>query len=221
MHVPCPPRALDYLSQKDKKMAAAIARIGVVRRARNPDAFSALIFAIIGQQISATAAKTVRDRLQNLCPVAPNDLLRAGAPALQSVGIGPKKTAWILEIAQRARDGRLDLDGLDKQDDAELIKTLTALPGVGVWSAQMLMIFSLGRMNVLSYNDFAILRGLRALYRHKRIDRRLFAKYQKRYAPYGTVASLYLWEIANGALGLDDPAKNQNGAPARAVKKTP
>ena len=86
-------------------------------------------------------------------------------------------------------------------------RQLARLPGVGVWTAEMLMTFSLQRPDVISYGDLAIQRGLRMLYRHRRVDRKLFDKYRRRYAPHATVASLYLWAVAGGAVpGLTDPA---------------
>lgn len=99
---------------------------------------------------------------------------------------------------------------------------LSRLPGVGVWTAEMLMTFSLQRPNVMSYGDLAIQRGLRMLYRHRAIDRDRFEKYRRRYAPYATVASLYLWAVAGGAVaGLSDPAsgKKRPQAAAAAAKR--
>jgi DNA-3-methyladenine glycosylase II len=84
--------------------------------------------------------------------------------------------------------------------DAEVKVTLSALKGIGVWTAEMLMTFCLGRSDVVSHGDLAIQRGMRMLYHHREIDRKLFDKYVRRYSPYGTVASLYLWAIAGGAI---------------------
>ena len=84
--------------------------------------------------------------------------------------------------------------------DADLICKLSELKGIGVWTAEMLMIFCLQRPDVMSYGDLAIHRGLRMLYHHSRIDRKLFDKYARRFSPYGAVASLYLWAIAGGAI---------------------
>jgi DNA-3-methyladenine glycosylase II len=80
--------------------------------------------------------------------------------------------------------------------DDELCARLIQLKGIGIWTAEMLMIFSLQRPNILSWNDLAILRGLCRLYHHRKITPKLFAKYKKRYSPYASVASLYLWAIA-------------------------
>ncbi len=84
--------------------------------------------------------------------------------------------------------------------DEQAIKVLSSLKGVGVWTAEMLLLFCLQRPDILSFGDFAIHRGLRMVYHHRRIDRRLFEKYRRRFSPYGSVASLYLWAVSSGAI---------------------
>ena len=92
-------------------------------------------------------------------------------------------------------------------DDAQAIAALTALRGVGVWTAEMLLLFCLQRPDVFSYGDFAIRRGLRMLYRHRELDRERFERYRRRFSPHGSVASLYIWAVACGEVeGLTDPA---------------
>ena len=87
---------------------------------------------------------------------------------------------------------------LEEKDD--LIKYLTTLKGVGVWTAEMILLFCLQRPNVFSFDDLAIQRGLRMVYHHRKIDRKLFEKYKRRFTPYCSVASLYLWAVSNGAI---------------------
>ena len=84
--------------------------------------------------------------------------------------------------------------------DAEVCRELTKLKGVGPWTAEMMLIFSLQRPDVVSYGDLAIQRGMRMLYRHRQLTPELFERYRRRYSPYGTVASLYLWATAGGAM---------------------
>ena len=97
-------------------------------------------------------------------------------------------------------------------EDAEVCRRLSALRGIGVWTAEMLLLFSLQRPDILSYDDLAIRRGLRMLYRHKEMPRERFERYRRRFSPYGSLASLYLWAIAGGALPqLDDPAERGKG----------
>ena len=107
------------------------------------------------------------------------------------------------------RSGRTDLHALAQLDDEALCHALSQFRGIGVWTAEMLMLFSLQRPDIVSYGDLAILRGMRMLYRHRAITPQLFARYRRRYSPYGSTASLYLWAIAGGALPeLTDPGRS-------------
>lgn len=117
-----------------------------------------------------------------------------------------KKADYILDFAEKVQGRTFDIEGLDRLTDTEVIKELSALKGIGVWTAEMIMTFCMQRPDVVSFGDLAIHRGMRMLYRHRKIDRAKFERYRKRYSPYGTVASLYLWAIAGGAIPeLTDP----------------
>ena len=97
------------------------------------------------------------------------------------------------------------MDGIWQKSDADAIRELTALKGIGVWTAEMILLFCMQRPDVFSYDDLAIQRGLRMVYHHRRIDRKLFEKYRRRFSPYCSVASLYLWAVAGGAVeGMRD-----------------
>ena len=100
-------------------------------------------------------------------------------------------------------------------DDAEAIAALSSLEGVGVWTAEMLLLFCLDRPDILSYGDLAIHRGMRMVYHHRKVTREMFERYRRRYSPYGSVASLYLWAAAGGEVpGLKDYAPKKK-APAK------
>ena len=199
---------MGYLKERDKILAAAIDSIGLIRREVDPDLFSALVNSIVGQQISTKAHITVWQRMKSaLGEITPQTVLACTEASLQSCGITFKKASWIRAIAEKAADGRLDINGLRTKPDAEVCKKLVRLDGVGVWTAEMLMLFSMQRPDIVSYGDLAILRGMRMLYHHRKITRALFEKYRRRYSPYGSVASLYLWAIAGGAIeGMKDYA---------------
>ena len=98
------------------------------------------------------------------------------------------------------QNGAFDLAHIGQKPDDEVIQELRQLKGIGVWTAEMILLFCLQRPNVFSFDDLAIQRGLRMLYHHRRIDRKLFEKYRRRFSPCCSVASLYLWAIAGGAL---------------------
>jgi 3-methyladenine DNA glycosylase/8-oxoguanine DNA glycosylase len=191
-------KEIDYLHRKDKKLGAAIDHIGMIQRKVNPDVFSALIRSVVAQQISTKAALTVENRLCTLLSgqVIPETIVSAGLDAIQSCGISYRKAGYILHIADAALTGKVDFTTLYELPDAEIVKQLTTLTGVGVWTVEMLLIFSLCRPDVVSYGDLAIRRGMMKLYGKKQLTKEDFFKYRKRYSPFGSVASLYLWELS-------------------------
>lgn len=210
-----------HLKAKDKALAKVIEDVGHVRREVIPDIFMALIHSIIGQQISTKAHITVWERAQSMfAPMTPEHIASIPVETLQTCGISTRKAQYINDIAVNVVNGKLDLVELQTMDDDAVCRRLSELRGLGVWTAEMLMTFSMQRKNVLSWGDFAIQRGLRMLYRHRQITPALFAKYKKRYSPYASIASIYLWALAGGACeGYSDPAA-KTVAQKNATQKT-
>ncbi len=201
----------NYLKNKDKRLGEAIEKIGILKRPIDTDVFTAIIRAILGQQVSRQARETVfgrmRDELTIISAVKLNNLT---IEEIQAFGTTFKKAEYMKEFAEKVCTGEVNLDELHKFTDAEIIEKLCALKGIGVWTAEMLLASALQRGDVFSYGDIAIHRGLRMLYRHKDVTKEMFERYRKRYSPYGTTASVYLWAIAAGAiLELDDPKSNK------------
>lgn len=156
-----------HLKKCDKILGAAIDVIGPIERTTNHDLFSALINAIVGQQISSKARATVWQRMCGLLgEITPQAILAYAETELQSCGITFKKATYIRDIAERVADGRLDIEALRSKPDREVCAELMKLDGVGIWTAEMLMLFSMERPDILSYSDLAILRGMRILYSH-------------------------------------------------------
>lgn len=199
---------LSYLRQKDKRLCAVIDRIGHIDRTVDTDLFSSVVHHIVGQQISAKAQATVWGRMQDaLGEVNAETILAAGVPKLQSLGMTFRKAEYITDFADKIRSGAFNLESVKYMSDADAIRALSSLKGIGVWTAEMILLFCLQRPNVFSYDDLAIQRGLRMVYHHRKIDRKLFEKYHRRFSPYCSVASLYLWEVSGGAIpGMRDYA---------------
>ena len=198
----------DYLTKKDKRLGDIIARVGPVEREVDPDLFSAVVHHIIGQQISTRAQLTVWSRMRDtLGTVNAETILAAGVPKLQSLGMTFRKAEYITDFAEKVRAGAFDPAAVAAMPDAEAIAALSSLRGVGVWTAEMILLFCLQRPDIFSFDDLAIRRGLRMVYRHRTITRALFEKYRRRFSPCGSVASLYLWAVSGGAIPeLTDPA---------------
>ena len=199
---------LEHLRKRDKRMREAVDRIGHIDRAVDADIFSAVVHHIAGQQISTKAQETIWQRMRDaMGEVNAETILAAGVPRLQALGMTFRKAEYITDFAKRVRDGEFDPESVWDMTDGEATAALSALKGIGVWTAEMILLFCMQRPDVFSYGDLAIRRGLRMLYRHRDISRELFEKYRRRFSPYGSTASLYLWAISGGALPeLSDPA---------------
>ena len=197
----------EYLKKKDKKLGEVIDKIGNIKRKVDHDLFSSIVHHIIGQQISSKAQETIWKRLNdNLSKIDADSILALGEEKIQSFGISSRKTEYIFDFANKIKNNEFDLESIWQKNDEEVIKELSSLKGIGEWTAQMLLLFCMERKNIFSYDDVAIQRGLRMLYRHKKITKPLFEKYKRRYSPYCSIASLYLWEVAQGKIeGLKDP----------------
>ena len=135
-------KELDFLRQKDKRLAEVIDRIGPVRRTVDTDLFSAVVHHIIGQQISTKAQATIWQRMCDaLGTVHAKTVLGAGVEGLQALGISGKKAEYITDFAQKVLDGSFDIEAVWSMPDDEAIKALSSLNGIGVWTAEMILLF--------------------------------------------------------------------------------
>ena len=190
-----------YLSARDERMAAVIAQAGHIEREVDTDLFSAVVHHIVGQQISTKAQATIWQRMQDaLVKVNAETILAAGIPKLQALGMTFRKAEYITDFAEKVHTGAFDLAAVERMSDEDAIEALRALKGIGVWTAEMILLFCMQRPDIFSYDDLAIQRGLRMVYHHREIDRALFEKYRRRFSPYCSVASLYLWAVSGGAI---------------------
>lgn len=199
---------IEYLKKKDRKLAEVIDKVGYVEREIDPDLFSAVVHHIVGQQISTKAQQTIWQRMRDdYGQVTPETIGNAEVSQLQSFGITFRKAEYIKDFAKKVLDGTFDLIQVEQMSDQDAIAALSGLKGIGVWTAEMILLFCLQRPNIFSYGDLAILRGMRMVYHHRKIDRELFEKYRRRLSPYCSVASLYFWAVAGGAIeGMRDYA---------------
>lgn len=191
----------EYLKKKDKILGQIIDQIGHIEREVRPDLFSAVVYSIIGQQISTKAHNTIWLKMQmELGEINTESILAAGRDRLQQFGTTYHKVDYILDFARKVKSGAVNLNHLSQLPDEELIAELSQLKGIGVWTSEMILLFCLQRPDVFSYGDLAILRGIRMAYHHKEISRERFQKYRQRFSPYCSVACLYFWAVAGGAI---------------------
>lgn len=208
MHFEYGEEEISYLKSKDAKLAEVIDTLGFVEREIDTDLFSAVVHHIIGQQISTKAQATIWQRMQDaLGQVNAETILSAGVSNLQALGISFRKAEYITDFARKVHTGEFDIEAVSQMSDTDAISALSSLKGIGVWTAEMILLFCMQRPDIFSYDDLAIQRGLRMVYHHRRIDRKLFEKYRRRFSPYCSVASLYLWAVSGGAIpGMRDYA---------------
>lgn len=194
-------KEITYLRQNDKRLAEVIDKIGMIERRVDGDLFSSVVHHIIGQQISTKAQATIWQRINDVFGTVNADtVLNAGTEYLQSLGMTFKKAGYITDFARKVKSGEFDIDGIWEMTDEEAVRKLSSLNGIGIWTAEMILLFCMQRPDVLSFGDLAIQRGMRMVYHHRKIDRKLFEKYRRRLSPYCSVASLYFWAVAGGAI---------------------
>ena len=180
------------------------------------DLFFGLVQSMVAQQLSVRVADVIFRRLETLLgEITAANLLAAAPEALRGCGLSGRKVEYLRGIAEARQRGTIDFDSLAGKPDAEIVRELVRLKGVGVWTAEMLLIFSLGRPDVLSYGDLGIRRGIMMLNGLAELPEAEFEHFRRRYSPYGTLASLYLWRIKDGGLVVAPAAGAGKGAAAK------
>ena len=178
-------------------MAAIIKRIGPCRIEYGPPEFHSLAEAIVYQQLNGTAALTIFSRFAALAgnPLTPAGILKLTAEQMRSVGLSKQKSSYLRDMAERATAGQLDFSKLHELPDEEVIKHLTQVKGVGVWTAQMFLMFTLKRPNILPTGDFGVQMAMKKLYNKRKVPRPAqMEKIAKCWEPYRSIACWYLWK---------------------------
>ena len=187
-----------YLCEKDEKMARLIEKAGHIYRTVNPDLYSCLTDSIVGQQISTAAHNTIRIRIfEKFGTLTPEKVVGIPDDELKSVGISYRKVAYIKDFSQKIVDNQFNAENISKMNDEDAVNRLVSLKGVGKWTAEMMLTFSMCRPDVLSYGDLAIRRGIMKLYGLEELSEAEFHNLTDKFSPYRTTAALYFWHYAN------------------------
>jgi DNA-3-methyladenine glycosylase II len=204
------PKAVGTLRAADEVMARLIDEHGaLVRRdlkqERPGDAYGALLRSIVGQQLSTKAARTIYGRMLELFDghaPSPVQLLAANPDDIRAAGLSRPKINYLRDLAQHVEDGELELKRLDDLPDEEVIEQLTAVKGIGEWSAHMFLMFHLGRPDVLPVGDQGIRNAIKTQYRLRKLpDAKRMEKIARAWRPYRTLACLYLWSSLDNKPG--------------------
>ena len=215
-------KARRLLMRRDPILSAAIKRIGPCGMAarQRTDHLSALVGAIVSQQLSTKAAATIFARFVALFPEGqPLEATAINAQsdaALRGVGLSGQKVGYLRDLSARLADGRLALDELETLPDEEVIARLTAVKGFGRWTAEMFLMFRLHRPDVLPAGDLGIVNAIQRLYKlRKRPDAKRILKIGDAWKPYRSVASWYLWQTLR-----NEPLSKAAGSPTRSPRKS-
>ena len=191
-------RALDHLKQADPVLAGVIARVGPMKMPRIPPTFHFVVRAIAFQQLHRNAAKTIFDRLVAAAgdgpALTPQSILKLTPARMRKCGLSRQKLSYIRDLARRTRSGEIDFTQLPRMSDAEIIEHLTRVKGIGVWSAQMFLLFTLRRPDVLPTTDFGIQNAIRKAYGKRKLPKpQHVEKIGRAWHPYCSIACWYLW----------------------------
>ncbi len=200
--------AMRALVQADPVLGQLIEQIGPLEIPLRSDPFVSLVSSIISQQLSVKAAATIWKRVVELCEekISPETIGRFSDEQLRAVGVSMFKIRYIRDLCHHVQEGLLPLDRLDELSDEEVLQALVAVKGIGRWTAEMFLIFSLGRTGILSHGDAGLQRAARWLHQmEEREDGKYTQQHELNWSAYPTAASIYLWEAIN--IGWVDSGK--------------
>ena len=195
-------RGTRHLRRRDPAMRELIKRLGPLdlesrRRGRPADAYGALLRSIVGQQLSTKAARSIYERVTGLFgggTPSPEELLAVEPETLRGAGLSRAKVTYMRSLAEHVIDGSLELDRLHELGDDEIVAELTAVKGLGVWTAHMFLIFHLQRPDVLPVGDLGVRNAARALYDLEELPTPAeLTELGEPWRPHRSLASLYLW----------------------------
>jgi len=189
-------QAAVYLLEKDKKLAKIIKDIKLAPLELHGDYFRELTESIIGQQLSIKAADTILSRFYKLMkgPIAPRKVLKLKDEDIRKAGISYQKISYIKDLAKKFDDDEIEFHKFNKLTDEKIIEELIAVRGIGRWTAEMFLIFGLGRPDVFSYGDLGLRRAIEKLYKIKDLEEVEAIRISEKWKPYRSIASRYLWK---------------------------
>lgn len=190
-----------YLAKKDKRLAKIIEGTELAPIDIHKDYFRELTESIIGQQLSVKAADTILKRFYLLIggPITPEKVINLDQEKIRDAGISYQKISYIKDLARKFKDKQIEFEKFDKLTDEKIIEELIAVRGIGRWTAEMFLIFGLGRPDVFSYGDLGLRRAIEKLYKIDELSEIEAIKISEKWKPYRSVACRYLWKSLDNA----------------------
>jgi DNA-3-methyladenine glycosylase II len=189
-------KAITHLKKADPVLRTIIERVGPCRMEFGPADFASVAESIVYQQLNGKAAETIFDRFAALAgePITPKGILKLSDAQLRSVGLSKQKSTYLKDLAAKTAEGLLDFSRLPELPDEEVIEHLTQVKGIGVWTAHMFLMFSLGRPNILPTGDYGIQTAVKKHYRKRELPKpKEMEKIARAWKPYRSIACWYLW----------------------------
>ena len=190
------PKAVTFLKQ-DPKLTKIIERIGNYQIKKRNNHFATLVESIISQQLASGAADAILRRFKKLYPNFPKpaQILKTKDSKLRAVGLSKMKVEYLKDLAKKIEDGHIEIKSLSKMPDDEIIDELTQVKGIGVWTAQMFLIFSCERLDVLPTGDLGLRKGVQMAFSLPELPTpKQVEEIGNRWRPYRSVATWYLWK---------------------------
>lgn len=189
-------KALDHFKKYDPILHAAGMNVEPITLSIHPDPFMRLCRTIIGQQLSVKAASTIFSRFEKLFKksINPQELLKLSKDKLRSAGMSFQKIKYLKDLAQKTLNKEINLHDLLNKSNEEVVLELVKVKGIGIWSAEMFLMFTLGRADIFSYGDLGLQNAIKKLYKLKgKPTEKQMEKLTKKWAPYRTYAAMILW----------------------------
>jgi DNA-3-methyladenine glycosylase II len=190
-------RGFDHIRKSDPVLAPVLDSHGVLKFTAEGDLFESLVESILSQQLAGAAASSIIRRVRAIYPEGRLDadaLYRTPARKLRSAGVSPQKLSYLRDLSKRVSKGAVELEALREMEDEEIIRTLDEVRGIGPWTVQMLLIFTLGRTDVLPVDDLGVRKGVQGVYHLRDMPKKAeIERIGESWRPYRSVASLYLW----------------------------
>jgi len=189
-------KAVSHLKNCDPVLRAIIERVGPFRMEYSVPEFCSLAEAIVYQQLNGKAAVTIFKRFSDLAgnPLTPEGILKLSDEQLRGVGLSKQKSSYLKDLAAKTASGLLNFDRLHELPDEEVIKHLTQVKGIGVWTAHMFLIFSLRRPNILPTGDYGVQVAVKKHYKKRKLPKpKDMEKIARAWEPYRSVACWYMW----------------------------
>lgn len=189
-------KAINHLKNCDPVLRGIIERVGAFRMEFGPPEFHSLAESILYQQLNGRAAETIFNRFTALAgdPLTPEGILQLTDEQLRSVGLSKQKSSYLRDLATKTASGLLDFSRLSDMPDHEVIEHLTQVKGIGTWTAQMFLMFTLRRPDVLPTGDYGVQAAIKKHYRKRKLPKpKDMEKIARPWAPYRSIACWYLW----------------------------